>query len=123
MNITAEFTHLDPFVYSHRTNKSTYTNRSMSLGHALPPNSDEIAFKIDYDISNRLNLKFLFQHQRSGEGILLDSNGSIAANYGGNINFGWGDAYLRTNGFLDGFQSQQRHIYFYLLWQPEAVLY
>ena len=123
MNISVEFTHLDPFLYSHRTNKSTYTNRSMSLGHALPPNSDEIAFKIDYDISNRLNLKFLFQHQRSGEGIILDSNGSIAANYGGNINFGLGDAYLRTNGFLDGFRVNRDIFTFNLLWQPVKQFY
>lgn len=102
MNLMLEFTHLDPFVYSHRSNKSTYTNYSLSLGHALPPNSDEIAAKLSYDISNRLKLVLLYQHQRSGEGIILDSTGKVIANYGGNINFGSGDAYLRTNGFLDG---------------------
>lgn len=123
MNISAEYTHLDPFVYSHRTNKSTYTNHSMSLGHGLPPNSDEIALKIDCDITNRLNLKFLFQHQRSGEGIILDSNGNIIANYGGNINFGLGDAYLRTNGFLDGIRVNRDIFTFDLIWQPVKQFY
>lgn len=118
MNIALEFTHLDPFVYSHRTNKSTYTNYSFSLGHALPPNSDEIAAKISYDITNRLKLDLLFQHQRSGEGIVLDSTGNIIANYGGNINFGLGDAYLRTNGFLDGTRINRDIFTINLYWQP-----
>lgn len=123
MNFSAEFTHLDPFVYSHRTNKSTYTNRSMSLGHALPPNSDEIALKMDYNITNRLNIKIMYQHQRSGEGIILDSNGKITANYGGNINFGLGDAYLRTNGFLDGIRINRDIFTFGFLWQPVKQFY
>ena len=95
----------------------------MPLGHELHPNSDEIAFKIDYDITSRLNLKFLFQHQRSGEGIILDSNGNITANYGGNINFGLGDAYLRTNGFLDGIRINRDIFTFNLLWQPVKQFY
>lgn len=123
INLAVEFTHLDPFVYSHRTNKSSYTNYSLSLGHALPPNSDEIAAKINYDITYRLKLELLFQHQRSGEGIVLDSAGSIIANYGGNINFGLGDAYLRNNGFLDGTRINREIFTMNLLWQPVKQFY
>lgn len=107
-NVSAalEYTHLDPFVYSHRSNKSTYTNKLMPLGHALPPNSDEIAIKIAADITSRIKLELLYQHQRSGTGI-FESHDSITGstkliNYGGEINFGLGDAYVKTNGFLDG---------------------
>lgn len=117
LNLTFEFTHLDPFVYSHRSNKSTYTNYSMSLGHALPPNSDEIAAKINYDISNRLRINFLYRHQRSGEGVIVDSSGTLKANYGGNINFGLGDAYIRTNGFLDGTRMNRDIFTFNVYWQ------
>ncbi|MEO6695110.1 MAG: hypothetical protein ABIY50_08105, partial [Ignavibacteria bacterium] len=118
MSISLEFTHLDPFVYSHRTNKSTYTNYSLSLGHKLPPNSDEIAAKISFDLTNRIKLDLLFQHQRSGEGIILDSSGKIIANYGGNINFGLGDAYLRTNGFLDGIRINRDILTAGFYWEP-----
>ncbi len=118
MNFAFEYTHLDPFVYSHRTNKSTYTNNNRSLGHALPPNSDEIAFKINYDITSRITLDFLYQYQRSGTGIILDSSGKITANYGGNINFGLGDAYLRTNGFLDGIRINRNIFSAGVLFQP-----
>lgn len=123
MNFAAEFTHLDPFVYSHRTNKSTYTNNNRSLGHALPPNSDEIAFKINYNVNSRLALNFLYQFQRSGTGIILDSAGKIIANYGGNINFGLGDAYLRTNGFLDGIRINRNIFSGNVLFQPLRQFY
>lgn len=123
INLAIEFTHLDPFVYSHRSNKSTYTNNSLSLGHALPPNSDEIAAKISYDITNRLNVNFLYQHQRSGEGIVIDSIGILIANYGGNINFGTGDAYLRSNGFLDGIRINRDIITANIVWEPVKQYY
>ncbi|MBL8006292.1 MAG: hypothetical protein JNJ56_02080 [Ignavibacteria bacterium] len=123
MNIAAEYTHLDPFVYSHRSNKSTYTNNTFSLGHTLPPNSDEIALKLNYDITNRINIGVLYRHQRSGTGIILDSSGKLEANYGGNINFGLGDAYLRTNGFLDGIRINRDIFSFSFLWQPVKQFY
>ena len=118
MNLAFEYTHLDPFVYSHRSNKSTYTNYLMPLGHARPPNSDELAFKLNYNITNRLTLNLLYRHQRSGEGIDLDSSGNITANYGGNINFGQGDAYLRTNSFLDGIRINRDLISGEIIWEP-----
>lgn len=123
LNLAMEFTHLDPFVYSQRYNKSTYTNYSKSLGHSLPPNSDEIAAKIVYDITNRLQINFLYRHQRSGEGIVVDSIGVLKANYGGNINFGLGDAYLRTNKFLDGVRINRDLLNLGIYWQPYRQLY
>ncbi len=123
INLSLEFTHLDPFVYSHRNNKSTYANYSLPLGHALPPNSDEIAAEVSCSISNRLVVNFLYRHQRSGEGIIIDSNGILTANYGGNINFGIGDAYLRTNGFLDGTRINRDIFTIDLTWQPVKQYY
>ncbi len=123
ISVALEYTHLDPFVYSHRSNKSTYTNRSMSLGHALPPNSDEIAANIGYEVGNKLRFVFLFQHQRSGEGIVVDSAGKLIANYGGNINFGLGDAYLRNNGFLDGTRINREIFTANIFWQPVRQFY
>lgn len=100
--LSLEFTHLDPFVYSHRSNKSTFTNKGYSLGHALPPNSDEIALQMQYNPTPDISANFTYRHQRSADGVVLDENGTLKANYGGYINFGLGDAYLRTNNFLDG---------------------
>lgn len=102
LSLAAEFTHLDPFVYSHRSNKSTFTHNGYSLGHALPPNSDEIAFMLNYTPFPEFNATLTYKHQRSGFGVKFDTLGVMLANYGGYITFGQGDAYLRTNNFLDG---------------------
>jgi hypothetical protein len=118
LDLILEYTHLDPFVYSHRTNKNSYTNWQLSLGHALPPNSDEIAAMLSYNITNRIKLDFLYQRQRSGEGIELDSAGNIVANYGGDINFGEGDHFLRQSKFLDGIRINRNIFTFNLDWQP-----
>lgn len=117
-DLILEYTHLDPFVYSHRSNKSTYTNKGVPLGHSLPPNSDEIAARINYRFTNRIGVDLTYRFQRSGQGILLDSAGNLLANYGGDINFGLGDAYLRTNGFLDGMRFNRSIITAEFYWEP-----
>ncbi len=98
-----EYTKLDPFVYSHHTNKSTYANWGYSLGHALPPNSDEIALQFNYAISSRARVSVDFKFQRSGDGVIRDSTGKIIATYGGDVNQsdGTGQPYM-TPVFLQG---------------------
>jgi hypothetical protein len=101
MNLTIEYTRLNPFIYSHRSNKDSYTHWGLSLGHELPPNSDEIAVKLKYYISNRLVVNFLYQFQRSAQGIYFDSTINKLINYGGTINRGDGDEVI-NNKFLLG---------------------
>ena len=101
IDLSLEYTRLDPFVYSHRDNKSSYTNHGLSLGHALSPNSDEIAAKANINVTNRINLQLLFQYQRSGEGFSYDSQGNVIGNYGGDVNRGDFDREL-INKFLQG---------------------
>ncbi len=86
LRFTTEYTKLDPFVYSHVSNETEYTHWDLPLGHHLQPNSDEIAFGLEYDITNRINLSLLYQHQRSANGIVTDSLGRVIVNYGGDIN-------------------------------------
>lgn len=100
--IAIEYTRLDPFVYSHRKISSSYTHYQMSLGHHLPPNSDEWAIKVSYPLSSRIFLNTIYRFIRHGEGIVLDSTGKLIVNYGGNINRGDGDYYIQKNTFLQG---------------------
>jgi hypothetical protein len=97
-----EYTRLDPFVYTHRSLKTTYTNWGMPLGAKLNPNSDEIALKLSYNITQRIKLDLQYQFQRSGEGIVYDSLGNVVINYGGNINNGLADNIPNSTSFLDG---------------------
>lgn len=96
-----EFTHLDPFFYSHKSNKAQYTHWQLSLGHSLPPNSDELAIKFSSFITNRIKTDFEIKLRRTGEGLLFDSNGKLIRNYGANINRGDG-LYFYKAYFLDG---------------------
>lgn len=101
LDLKSEYTKLDPYVYSHVSNKTMYTNWGLPLGHHLEPNSDEIAMKLNYDITNRININVLYQHQRSANGIEYDSLGRVIVNYGGNINNATGYSYSDPE-FLKG---------------------
>jgi hypothetical protein len=113
-----EYTRLDPFVYTHHDNTMQFTNWGLSMGHQLPPNSDEWAFKFDYNVLPRLNLGVLFQFQRSGEGFTYDSLGKIDINYGGDINYGERFYATIKNKFLQG-NRVNRSIYgVSMRWEP-----
>lgn len=117
LTFALEYTRLNPFVYSHRSNKDSYTHWDLSLGHALPPNSDEIALKLNYNITNRVLLNFLYKFQRSGQGIYYDSALKQIVNYGGNINRGDGD-FVIYNGFLLGDRINRNIFTIGLLFEP-----
>jgi hypothetical protein len=116
MTASVEYTRLAPFVYSHRTNKSQYTNWALPLGHNLSPNSDEIAVKLSSYIYSRLNLEFTYQHQRTANRIIMYGD-SLIENYGGNINRGDGDV-VRKNTFLSGDRTDKDIFTFDFIWQP-----
>ena len=122
-NLTAslEYTRLDPFVYTHRTNKSNYTNWGLPLGHDLSPNSDEIAIKLDYNVTSRLKVNLLYQHQRTANGYII-RNDSLIINYGGNIERGDGDI-QSTHKFLEGNRIDRDIITFGARWEPVKQLY
>lgn len=113
---TIEYTRINPFVYSHRTNKSQYTNWSLPLGHNLSPNSDEIAVRLSSYIYSRLNVKLIYQHQRSAGRIILHGD-TLIENYGGDINRGDGDV-VRENTFLSGDRVNRDIFTFDFIWQP-----
>ncbi|CAN5669594.1 hypothetical protein BH10BAC5_BH10BAC5_14440 [soil metagenome] len=122
IDLSVEYTRLDPFVYSHRDNKNGYTNYNLSLGHELSPNSDEIAANANINISSRINLQFLVQYQRSGEGFIYDNQGNIIGNYGGDINRGDFDKLL-SNKFLQGNRVNKTIITFFASFQPVRQLF
>jgi hypothetical protein len=101
LSAVIEYTRINPFIYTHRTNMSSYTHWGISMGHALPPNSDEIALMFNYNLTNRIKLNLVFRHQRSGDGLLFDVEGKLIRNFGGSINRGDLDV-IDENIFLMG---------------------
>jgi hypothetical protein len=101
LKLTAEYTRINPYVYTHRTNKASYTHWNLSLGHHLPPNSDEIIVMLDYNFSQRIKLNGSFAYQRSADGYTVNSKGEITSNNGGDLLRGDGDL-LAIPEFLKG---------------------
>lgn len=120
--LAVEYTRLNPFVYTHRFNVNSYTNWGLSLGHSLPPNSDEISIKINYNITNRLKLILLYQFQRSAGGIYFDSVRKQIINYGGNINRGDGDNLINSK-FLLGDRINRTYISADIIFEPIKQYY
>ena len=117
LTFSLEYTRLNPFVYTHRTNKNQYTNWGLSLGHALPPNSDEIAAKLKVDITSRIILDLLYQYQRSGDGFEYDTFGNVIINYGGTLSRGDLDNKLNSL-FLQGHRINRSIFTLNLTFQP-----
>lgn len=118
LSFVTEYTRLDPFTYSHRDNKQNFTNWGYSMGHQLPPNSDEWAFKFDFNVMARLNVCALVKFQRSGEGFTYDSLGNVDINYGGDINHG--ERFFATvkNKFLQGDRVNRSFLGLSARWEP-----
>jgi len=117
ISFAVEYIKIDPFTYSHRLNKSQFTNWQMPLGPSLSPNSDEISAKVVYDITNRLRMDLICQFQRSGEGLEFDSAGKLISNYGGYIYRGDFDN-IKYNEFLGGNRINRSIITTNLVFQP-----
>jgi len=122
LDLKLEYTRLNPFIYSHSTNKSTFTNWDYSLGHVLPPNSDEIAVQLGYPVSSRLKLRLDYKFQRSADGIVTDANGNVIVNYGGNISNASGEP-ISSPAFLKGNRKNRKILEFNLEFEPIKQYY
>lgn len=122
-NLTAavEYTRINPFVYTHRTNKSNYVHWFLPVGHFLQPNSEEIAVKLNYDITHRLNFKFQFQYQRHAEGLVFNGD-TLIINYGGLIERGDSDVKI-DNVFMNGNRIDIGKMSLSAVWQPFRQYY
>jgi hypothetical protein len=71
-SITASYTKIEPYTYTHtrvrmpwyggdRPMETAYVNNGVSLGHYLPPNSDEL--KLRFDVRPLLRTASYFQYQ------------------------------------------------------------
>ena len=99
LNLVYEYTRIDPFVYAHRQINNSYTNWNLPLGHSLNPNSDEHAFKLEYNFVSRVNAASTDTMQRTGVNY-TDSLGNFV-NVGSDILNGSED-FARKNTFLNG---------------------
>ncbi len=70
LDIVAEYTRLNPWVYTHKYESATYTSNSYVLGDWIGQNSELFYVSAEYRWTRSLWLKFSFQHLEKG---ILDS--------------------------------------------------
>jgi hypothetical protein len=100
LDAIAEYTRIEPYVYSNRTAGNDYTHSGVVLGHSLPPNSDEILGELRLRLSDRLRTRVNYAMQRHGENIVQGD--SVALNVGGSAVQGHRQGDSETVRFLDG---------------------
>lgn len=122
LTFAGEYTRINPYVYTHRTNKVNYTHWNWPLGHHLQPNSDEIALKLDYNISQRLRLSALFSAVRGADGYTINNRNEMLHNYGGDILRGDGDL-LFLPEFLKGNRYNTNTLSFRIYFEPVRQFY
>ncbi len=96
LDILVEYTRINPWVYEHKLESTTYKHLDYSLGHWLGQNADLIRFQFDYQPIRSLRLELYFERVRKGG---LDD---IYFAYGGNDEFNKSFLYgpLREDKFL-----------------------
>lgn len=82
LSLITEYTRIRPYVYAHYNFRNTYTSWDQVLGHRIGPNSDEILFKLNYNINEKMTAYGEFRSVRSGENI-YDAEGNLHYNAGG----------------------------------------
>ncbi len=81
-DLKLELTTIDPYVHTHRTGNTNFTNSGYDLGSGLQPNSVLLLGEVDYRLNYRLSINGRFQYIIHGANPVLP-DGTIV-NVGGN---------------------------------------
>jgi hypothetical protein len=101
LDLTIEYTRIEPYVYSNRLHGNEYTHNRIGLGHHLDPNSDEWFAQLSYRPAPAWRAWCTLTNTRHGENIGLGP-GDVLFNAGGNALEGHRDIDGATAPFLAG---------------------
>ncbi len=94
-----EYTHVNPWVYTHGYPINTYSQYGSTLGYRTGPNSDEMSIEIRKRFSRRMRVSMSWIRYRHG------ANPS-GINVGGDIGRGWRKGDSTEAHFLDGIMEK-----------------
>ena len=117
LDAVIEYTRIEPFVYSHHIFGNSYSHKEQSLGHHLPPNSDEIFFQVNYRVSQKMRTWFSIANERHGENK-KQIVGFIDNNVGGTILQGHRVFDPDKAKFLDGNLRKTNRLQFKATYEP-----
>jgi len=111
-----EYLRLEPYTFSHRLNRNSFTNFGYNLGTFLQPNSELFFLGISYRFTNRLTLTADFSYSNHGTNII--KNDGTIKNVGGDIKLGHRTFDPETTQFLDGELEIIRNISAKIYYEP-----
>jgi len=117
VDVTLDYTRIQPYVYSHHLADNDYTSNGFVMGHRLGPNSDDVLLKIGYRYNHKLRATVTYEYERHGDNI-LDANGALIRNVGGDFLQGHRTIDSEEVTFLDGVLQKTRRIRFNVLYEP-----
>lgn len=83
-DISAQYSRIEPYTFSHFDSVNSYTNDGMLLGFGNQPNSDETYLKFDFWFGNRYPITLKLIYTRHGQNI-YNSVDSLIKNVGGDV--------------------------------------
>ncbi len=116
LDFRIEYLRIEPYTFTHRLSRNTYTNFGYSLGPDLQPNSALFFFKINYRFSSEFVLRTSFAYSVHGANP-VNTDGSVR-NVGGDINLGHRLFDSDTSVFLDGDRQYSREYSVDLYYEP-----
>ncbi len=116
-----EYTRVDPYVHTHRTGNTNFTNFGYNLGSILQPNSEMFLGEFDYRFTNRLSLGMSYYYILHGANPVLP-NGTII-NVGGNEALGHRTFDSNNAKFLNGDLEYSRIATALLTFEPVKQIF
>ncbi len=112
-SLMVEWTRIEPYVFAHdRSRDNNYGSMGAILGPRIGPNSDSWFVRADYLPLRNFNLSVRMTLIRHGDNI-LDANGKLVKNVGGNILQGHRNTDPIDRVFLDGILIRTRRVQFF----------
>lgn len=82
--LTAEYTKIRPYTYTHFNPKNTYTSFGQIIGNNIGPNADQLYLKLSYNFNDRISAGAEYRKIRRGENV-SDASGNLIFNAGGDV--------------------------------------
>ncbi|MGD0337661.1 MAG: hypothetical protein ABSB78_02620 [Bacteroidota bacterium] len=115
-DIAVEYTRINPYVYSHHIPVNMYANHGFILGNPLGPNSDAWKIRVGYLILRQLQVDGSFVRERHGDN-LIDANGVLITNVGGNALMGHRSGDAMDVDFLGGARTNTNRYSVHIVYQ------
>ena len=117
IDLNIEYLRVEPYTFTHRLSRNSYTHFNYNLGANIQPNSELFFTQINYRFNHRLSFATSYSYTNHGANP-LNPDGSINVNVGGNINFGHRLSDSESVKFLDGDMEYIREFSASFLYEP-----